>query len=252
MSHATITYGQKASKSGRGRLMDFEVYCDENHPELFTSENPQANYLMIGSLWLPAELRNNIKARILALREEHGIWGEIKWQKVSPSSLDFYKALIDLFHSYGQQLRFRCIAVDHREFNKDWNYGDDELGFYKFYYQVLHHWVLDFNQYQFFCDRKTNRDSTRLKVLKDCLNNANLSARVKSVQALPSKQVVLIQLSDLLLGIASSRLNHTLRAGSAKEALVSHLEAKLNRNIAPTYLGENKFNVFKISLGGGW
>lgn len=33
--------------------MDFEVYCDENHPELFTSQNPSADYLMIGSLWLP-------------------------------------------------------------------------------------------------------------------------------------------------------------------------------------------------------
>jgi hypothetical protein len=232
--------------------MNFEVYCDENHPELFTSDKPQANYLMIGSLWLPAELRNEIKTRVADLREAYNIWGEIKWQKVSPSSLEFHKALVDLFHSYGQQLRFRCIAVDHREFKKDWHQDDDELGFYKFYYQVLHHWILDFNGYEFFCDRKTNRDSTRLGVLKDCLNNANLTASITNVQALPSKQVVLIQLADLLLGMASSRLNNTLRNGSAKEALVKHIEDKLNRAIAPTYRGENKFNVFKISLNGGW
>jgi hypothetical protein len=232
--------------------MDFEVYCDENHPELFTSKNPQADYLMIGSLWLPANLRNEVKERISKLRGTHNVWGEIKWQKVSPSSLEFHKALIDLFHSYGQQLRFRCIAVDHREFNKDWHQNDNELGFYKFYYQVLHHWILDFNRYEFFCDRKTNRDSTRLRVLKDCLNNANLTASVTNVQALPSKQVVLIQLSDLLLGIASARLNETLKQGSAKEQLVTYLEDKLNREIAPTYRGENKFNVFKISLTGGW
>jgi|GEM_PF-1581744 len=58
--------------------MEFEVYCDENHPELFTSQKPTANYLMIGSLWLPAELRDEIKARIWSLRKEHKVWGEIK------------------------------------------------------------------------------------------------------------------------------------------------------------------------------
>jgi hypothetical protein len=41
--------------------MEFEVYCDEAHPDLFTSANPKAQFLMIGSLWLPAELRDDIE-----------------------------------------------------------------------------------------------------------------------------------------------------------------------------------------------
>lgn len=208
--------------------MDFEVYCDENHPELFTSQKPNADYLMIGSLWLPADLREDIKAKIWQLRNLHGIWGEIKWRKVSRGSLDFYKAIVDLFESYGEQLRFRCIAVDHREFNGNWCQGDNELGFYKFYYQVLHHWIFDFNYYKVFCDVKTNRDLHRLHVLKDCLNNANITAKVASIQALPSQQVVLIQLADLLLGMASARLNNTLKDNSAKTQLVNHLEQKIN------------------------
>lgn len=232
--------------------MDFEVYCDENHPELFTSEKPNAEYLMIGSLWLPSELRKEIKDRIWHMREEHATWGEIKWRKVSPSSLNFYKAVIDLFESYGEQLRFRCITVDRQQFNRNWCQGDNELGFYKFYYQVLHHWILDFNQYRIFCDTKTNRDLTRLNVLKDCLKNANITSEIVDVQALPSREVVLIQLADLLLGMASARLNKTLTSGGAKEALVLHLEKKLNRQLGPTYRTENKFNVFKIDLRGGW
>lgn len=232
--------------------MDFEVYCDENHPELFTSQKPTADYLMIGSLWLPSVLREEVKEKVWKLREDHQIWGEIKWRKVGHASLSFYKALIDLFESYGEQLRFRCIAVDRRQFDVNWHENDNELGFYKFYYQVLHHWILDFNQYRIFCDIKTNRDLTRLQVLKQCLGNANLSADIDDIQALPSKQVVLIQLSDLLLGMASARLNNTLHAGSAKEHLVKHLENKLNRRIGPTYRGEDKFNVFKINLQGGW
>ena len=232
--------------------MDFEVYCDENHPELFTSTKPTAKYLMIGSLWLPADIRPDIKAKITKLRQEYNIWGEIKWNKVSPSSLNFYKALIDLFQSYGEQLRFRCIAVDAKQFKKDYCQEDSELGFYKFYYQVLHHWILDFNRYQIFCDIKTNRDLTRLNVLKQCLNNANITSEITAIQSLPSSQVVLIQLSDLLLGMASARLNDTLKPNGAKCQLVEYFEEKQNRMIAPTYRTENKFNVFRINLKGGW
>ena len=232
--------------------MDFEVYCDENHPELFSSQKPTAEYLMIGSLWLPSTLRDEIKKRIWILRETHNIWGEIKWRKVNKKALPFYKALVDLFESYGEQLRFRCIAVSHKQFDKCWHQQDNELGFYTFYYQVLHHWVLDFNQYQIFCDHKTNFDLTRLHLLKQCLSNANISSTIKDVQALPSKQVVLIQLSDLFLGMASARMNTTLHEGSAKSELVQYLEQKLNRTIGPTYRAEHKFNIFQINLQGGW
>jgi len=233
-------------------MMDFEVYCDENHPELFSSQKPQVDYLMIGSLWLPATLRDELKERIWSLRKQHQIWGEIKWRKVSKNALPFYKALIDLYHSYGEQLRFRCIAVDHQQFDGQWCAEDNEMGFYKFYYQVLHHWILDFNQYRIFCDTKTNRDLSRLSVLKDCLRNANLNSTIADVQALPSKEVVLIQLSDLLLGMASARMNNTLHSGSAKQELVEHLEKRMKATIKPTWRSENKFNVFRINLRGGW
>lgn len=232
--------------------MDFEVYCDESHPELFASQKPTAQFLMIGSLWLPASLREEIKERIWQLREKHNAWGEIKWRKISYAKLEFYKEIIDLYEGYGEQLRFRCIAIDHKNFNDRLHKQDNELGFYKFYYQVLHHWILDFNSYRVFCDVKTNRDLKRLETLKACLRNANLNSQIQDVQALPSKQVVLIQLADLLLGMASARMNHTLRQGSAKEALVLYLEQKLNRRLAATYRSEHKFNIFKINLQGGW
>ena len=44
--------------------MEFEVYCDEARQDLFTSKKPAVRYLMIGSLWLPASLRNGAKAKI--------------------------------------------------------------------------------------------------------------------------------------------------------------------------------------------
>lgn len=233
--------------------MNFEVYCDETLPDLFTSTHPRAQYLMIGSLWLPADMRSDIKARINELRQRHNVHGEIKWRKISPARQDFYIALVDLFMSFGLDLRFRCIAVDRHDVNMELHNGDAELGFYKFYYQVLHHWILDNNHYRIFCDLKRNRDRSRLATLKRVLGHANRSSVITDVQSLPSGEVVLLQLCDVLLGAASSRLNGRQNMGAAKAAVVEHLERRLNRaRLAPTNRAEDKFNIFRIRLGGGW
>ncbi len=234
--------------------MDFEVYCDEALPDLFTSEKPRAKYLMIGSLWLPGAKRAEVKNKIEELRQKHETWGEIKWTKISPNRIEFYEELVDLFFSFGEELRFRCIAVDHTKVDMNLHNGDHELGFYKFYYQLLKHWIYDFNQYKIFCDKKSNRDPKRLKVLKKYLNDSNRSSLIEEVQSLPSKEVSLIQLCDLLLGAASSRLNRTLREGSAKASIVERIENHLNvRMLTPTWRERSrKFNIFKIRLRGGW
>jgi len=232
--------------------MEFEVYGDEAHPDVFTSARPRAQFLMIGSLWLPARLREVVKAEVGELREKHSAWGEIKWSKVSPNRLDFYRGLIDLFMAHGDELRFRCIAVDRTQVDLELHENDGELGFYKFYYQLLHHWILDFNTYRVFCDAKTNRDPKRLPVLRRCLANSNLSSEIVDIQSLPSREVVLIQLSDLLLGAASSGINRTLGEGTAKAAVVQHLESALGRRLIPTVKVEEKFNIFQIRLQGGW
>jgi hypothetical protein len=231
--------------------MKFEVYCDEALPDLFTSQKPRAKYLMIGALWLPADLREEAKAKIAGLRERHSVHGEMKWRKIS--RLDFYAEVIDLFFAYAADMRFRCIAVDHEKTDLDhFHDGDGELGFYKFYYQLLHHWILDFNEYAVFCDLKSNRSPTRLAELRKVLSNANLSAGIVNVQPLPSGQLVLMQLCDILLGAASSRLNFDAPASPAKLAIVERIEARLGRKIGPTWKSEEKFNVFKINLKGGW
>ncbi len=233
--------------------MKFEVYCDETLPDLFTSARPQGRYLMIGSLWLPGDLRKNVKARIDDLRRRHGVHGEMKWRKVSPSKAAFYTDLVDLFMSFGLDLRFRCVAVDRQAMDLGLHNGDAELGFYKFYYQVLHHWILDRNEYTVFCDLKQNRDRMRLHTLRRVLNNTNRTSVIRNVQSLPSPEVAPLQLCDVLLGAASARVNDRNDLGAAKENLIAHLERRLNRaRLGPTHKSEEKFNIFKIRLGGGW
>ncbi len=233
--------------------MNIDVYCDEAYPDLLSSHHPQARYLVIGGLWLKSMDRDRFKSAIHELRDQYRIGGEFKWTKVSPSKTDFYRALLTWFHGQGEDLRFRCIAIDHQEVDLiHFHQRDQELGFYKFYYQMLHHWIHPFNEYRVYCDFKRNRLRDRLLTLKVCLNNANLAAVIDTVQSVRSRESVLIQLADVLIGLASARLNNRLALGSAKENAAIHLEGLLGRRIAATALCEKKFNVFKINLQGGW
>jgi len=233
--------------------MKFEVYCDESRPDLLSSQKPQARYMVIGSLWLKTEDRERFKSAIHQLRNTHKVGGEFKWQKVSPSRIEFYRELANWFYEQGEALRFRCIAVEREKVDLvRYHENDQELGFYKFYYQMLHHWIMDFNEYAVFCDFKSNRKRDRLRVLQRCLDLSSLSSRVSNVQAIRSDESVLLQLTDVLTGVASARLNDSLAVDSAKSQVVTHLEQHLGRQIRHTLKSEEKFNVFVIDLEGGW
>ena len=231
--------------------MKFDVYCDESRPDLLTSKRPEASFAVIGSIWLPSDRRRAFKQAIHGLRDRHKVGGEFKWSKISPSRQKFYFDLIDWFANQNDDLRFRCIAVRHDQINWRLHDGDQELGFYKFYYQLLHHWISNFNSYAVFCDFKQNRVHDRLQTLRRCLGCSNLTSEVLSVQSVRSEESVLIQLADVLTGMASARLND-VACSYTKESCLRRLEGALGRRIGPTGPYEHKFNVFQIKLGGGW
>lgn len=233
--------------------MNFDVYCDESRPDALCSQAQVSSHLVIGSLWLARDDRSRIKDAIHVLRDRHKVGGEFKWGKASPSRVAFYENLIELFFAEGTRLRFRCIVVDRKKVDLlNFHGNDQELGFYKFYYQLLIHWIKDANNYSVFCDHKLNRDMSRLHVLQRCLKYANLTAQIEEVQAVKSDESVLIQLTDVLTGAVGARMNQAPRAESAKASVLNAIESRLNRPIAATALGEQKFNVFAINPGGGW
>jgi hypothetical protein len=61
---------------------------------------------------------------------------EFKWKTVSPSRQEFYCALVRLF--FEQDMLFRCIVLPASRVDCETvREGDEELMFYKFYYQLL-------------------------------------------------------------------------------------------------------------------
>jgi len=231
--------------------MDFEVYCDESGLEALTRKDAHL-YTAIGGIWIPADCRKTLKEGINAIKVKFNIQGELKWQKFSPSYYELYKDIIDFFFN-ADYIRFRVVLieagkVDHITFNNQ----DAELGFYKFYYQLLHHWIFDFNNYDIFLDLKINRNKGRLKELEKVLGCSSLTSEIRQVQGLPSEQSLGIQLADVLTGMAAAKFNNEITS-VAKLALIHYVEEKyLGKLIAASPKWEEKFNVFKINLKGGW
>jgi hypothetical protein len=159
--------------------------------------------------------------------------------------------VIDYFFE-NSYLRFRAILIESDKVdNMRFNNEDAELGFYKFYYQLLHHWLYDFNTYDIFLDLKVNRNKGRLKELERVLDLSNLTSDVKQVQGLPSEQSLGIQLADILTGLTATKFNDEA-SSKGKLGLIAHAEKHLTKALSPTPKWEEKFNVFKIDLKGGW
>ena len=220
--------------------MNFEVYCDESGLEALTNKAAH-KYTAIGGVWLPADKRLELKQEINAIKERYGIKGELKWNKLSPS---FYEPYCDGGSVFfrANYLRLRVILIEAEKVdNIKFHNADHELSFYKFYYQLLQHWIFDFNNYAIYLDLKVNRNKGRLEELKRVLNNANLTSEITQG----------IQLADVLTGLTAGKFNDNTTS-QAKMDLISLVESKVGHPIAATHKWEEKFNVFKINLKGGW
>lgn len=231
--------------------MNFEIYCDESGLEALSQKEAHL-YTAIGGIWMPADYRPIFKEKMNTIKHKHNVYGELKWNKVSPKFFDLYKEILDYFFQT-EQLRFRVILIEANKVdNYKFNNTDAELGFYKFYYQLLHHWIFDFNNYNIFLDLKINRDKSRLINLKNAIDNSNLTSGIQQVQGLPSEQSLGIQLADLLTGMVNAKFNNEITS-TAKLGLIAYAEnTYLGKTIRPTPKWEEKLNVFKINLQGGW
>jgi hypothetical protein len=230
--------------------MKYEVYCDESCIEALFDKSSH-DYTVIGGIWIPTESRSDIKRKLNAIRTRYGKLGELKWNKVSPATKDMYKEIIDLFFNT-YNIRFRAITiktelVDNNAFNS----GSGELGFYKFYFQLIQKWLIEGNSYRIFLDYKVNAQRSRVQDLCRILRYST-TATVEFTQSLPSEQSVLIQLADVLTGVVSSAFNNSNDTKESKREVREHVERYLGHGIKATLPSEQKFNVFDINLRKGW
>ena len=66
-----------------------------------------------------------------------------------------------------------------------------------------------------------------------------------------SQESLGIQLADVLTGMVSAKFNVEITS-NAKKKLINVTESLIGKPIVPTAKWEEKLNVFKINLQGGW
>lgn len=227
--------------------MEYTIYCDESRHCQATGDR----YMAIGGLWVPKDLKPGLTRAFRDLKRSIGLNGEVKWSKVSSARLDSYKRLVDFFLE--QDLNFRVIVVDQSKVDVNrYHRGDRELGFYKFYYEMLNKWLFAGNQYVILLDFKQNKGADRYTTLRTVLERKiQGTAWIRDLTVIDSCQAPLAQLCDLLTGAVAASWCGGISAASPKQTLAQHLAIGLNRtsltceSSSPTF---EKFNVFRIDL----
>ena len=228
--------------------MEYVVYCDESRHE----GQQHDQYMAIGSIWVPKSSKHKLNRKFRSICASGGINAEVKWQKTSNVCLDTYKALVDFFYSE-DEINFRAIVVDKTKVDLEkYHNGDSELGFYKFYYEMLIKWVEHGNSYVILIDFKKNRDNKRHVNLKNVLvNAAKYFADIKELTIIDSEDNPLAQLCDLLTGAVAASYCKGLRAKSPKSELSEYI-AERGGFESLTFVSPrpeiSKFNLFKIKL----
>lgn len=224
----------------------YTVYCDESRHD-GSVRNP---YLAIGGLWVPTKQKADLTSELRALCKAHCLGAELKWSKVSQKRLPAYQAIVDFF--FAADLRFRVILVDQAKLNyAQFKNGDEELGFYTFYYEMLIKWLQQPGAYRLLLDFKKNKGADRYQVLERCLKHKMPAGTILSgVHVINSVDSPLAQLADILIG-ASAATWCGVSADRPKGRLAAYIANKAGRSslkVVDVSPALSKLNLFKIDL----
>lgn len=240
--------------------MIYHVYCDE-------SRQSKDRYMVIGGTIIPSDNVEQFNKTMQEYRTEQKMFSELKWSKVTNQKLTEYKRFVEYFFALNNtdNLHFHCIIIDnHQVDHKKYNKGDKELGFYKFYYQLLLHcfgkryYREDGNdRFIVHLDYRTTHYS--LNTLKTVLNrgikkkySVDTSPFV-SIEPRESKKSELIQINDIILGAIGFQKNgYDLLAGTrdSKKELAKYIAEQAGlpglRQNSPW--GKIRFTIWNFNL----
>jgi len=245
--------------------MLYHIYCDE-------SRQTVDRFMILGGLILKVDEVPGFQATMARYRQECRMFAELKWGKVSAGKIIEYRRFVDYFfalndtdHVHFHALIIDTSQLDHRTYNK----GDKELGFYKFYYQLLLHsfgrkYCRPGGDDRFLVHLDERNSSYKLGTLKVVLNHGmNKKAGIDTapfhaVEPRDSKQSELLQIADILLGAVGYQKNgyHLLvGAKPSKVELAAYIAEKagLKNFIDGSPPGRSRFTLwnFQLSPRGG-
>ena len=231
------------------RRHQVNIYCDESR---HTSGGDR--FMVIGAILCDREKKREYVHHIHLLKKAYNTQGEFGWKRLSPNKAAFYYELIDFFME--NDIGFKCIVVDKSKIdNEAYNDGDSELGFYKFYYQMLKDSLEANKEYFIYLDWQQNRDQHRFSTLKFYLQRKLQGrAKIACLEPVTSSNQPLIELADLFIGAVGYQYNNR-RESPVKIAFCTKLADALHKinnryfkfHRLDTFTAkiEKKFNIFR-------
>ena len=113
----------------------YAIYCDES----CHLEQDGQPIMVLGAVWCPQEKTREIAVRIRELKQRHGLSStfEIKWAKVSPAKVAFYRDVLDYFFD-DDDLHFRALIVANKAKLRHEDFEQDhDTWYYKMYFDLL-------------------------------------------------------------------------------------------------------------------
>ncbi len=224
---------------------EYNIYCDES----CHLPNDDSDIMVLGAIWCPTDKRHEVFDRIREIKKDNGLPHnfEIKWNKVSPAKLGFYLDLVNYFFD-DDHLNFRVLVVpnkkelDHMAFNQD-----HDTFYYKMYFDLLKVILNPEFSYNIYIDIKDTKSQNKVEKLQDVLRNNHYDYKkriIRKIQQVDSKEVEILQLTDLLTG-AVSYIHRGLQGSTAKLKLIEKIKHRSGYSLLQsTLVKEDKCNIF--------
>lgn len=203
--------------------------------------------MVIGGVTCPDDKKRSVFEQIRAIKAFYGINRdtEIKWNKISPAKIEYYKAIVNFFFDC-KDLTFRAIIVDKRTLElHNFNLTFDDF-YYRAYFRMLSRIFTPGNEYAIYIDIKDTRSQSKVKKLHDVLCNSRFDfdrRMIHRVQQIRSNEVEIMGLTDVLIG-ALSYLHRGLKTSEAKLILIDLMKQRSRYNLmSNTWPLEPKFNI---------
>ena len=222
----------------------FNLYCDES-THLIHDGHP---YMLLSYISIAYPQIRLAKEEIKAIKRKFNYTEELKWTNVHSATYKVYAELVDWF--FMNDLEFRAVVVDKSQIDEkraDYSFNDF---YFRMYFQLLHTKVDFQNRYNVFLDIKDTYSGEKLEKMKKIMS---YNSSIGTLQFIPSRESVFIQLADVLMGAINYNLR--IQKGDVKGNVIAKLKLiekiKRHSNISlntTTPLSHNKFNLFFITL----
>ncbi len=220
------------------------IYCDESSH----LQNDHMPFMVLGAVSCSEARSREANIRLREIKVKHSLPAsfELKWSKVSPGKLLFYRDVVDYFFD-DDDLMFRAVVapkegLDHASFaqsHDDW--------YYKMMFLLVRNLIHPNMSANVYLDKKDTRSGEKVARLHRVLANSKYDfdrTVIRRVQIVESHHVNLIQLADLLAG-AVNYANRGLASSGGKLDLIARIRQRAGVSLLQSTLpSAPKLNIF--------